>query len=148
MFWAEIWKISEFLSENFQFLVVKFSIYLNRRVFVMYFMDKYLELWQLHLATPPSSSSINKIHGKLKELYKEIRIQCKCNHQRYRSACAALVNLSLYLSPASRLDENLLRSNLTLVLLNPDIPCICKQYGSRSVGFWWSQLIWICTVCH
>ena len=34
MFWAEIW-ISEFLSENIQFLVVKFSIYLNRRVFVM-----------------------------------------------------------------------------------------------------------------
>ena len=28
-------KISEFLSENFQFLVVKFSLYLNRRVFVM-----------------------------------------------------------------------------------------------------------------
>ena len=25
-----------FLSENFQFLAVKFSIYLNRRVFVMY----------------------------------------------------------------------------------------------------------------
>ena len=35
MFWAEIWKISEFLYENFQFLLVKFSIYLNRRVFVM-----------------------------------------------------------------------------------------------------------------
>ena len=35
MFWAEIWKISEFLSENYQFLVVKFSIYLNRGVFVM-----------------------------------------------------------------------------------------------------------------
>ena len=35
MFRAEIWKISEFLSENFQFLEVKFSIYLNRRVFVM-----------------------------------------------------------------------------------------------------------------
>ena len=34
--WAEIWKkISEFLSENFQFLVVIFYIYLNRRVFVM-----------------------------------------------------------------------------------------------------------------
>ena len=28
-------KKSEFLSENFQFLVVKFSNYLNRRVFVM-----------------------------------------------------------------------------------------------------------------
>ena len=28
-------KMLEFLSENFQFLLVKFSIYLNRRVFVM-----------------------------------------------------------------------------------------------------------------
>ena len=27
--------LSEFLSENFQFLVVKFSIYLNKRVYVM-----------------------------------------------------------------------------------------------------------------
>ena len=35
MFWAEIWKISEFLSENFQFLEVKFSMYLYRQVFVM-----------------------------------------------------------------------------------------------------------------
>ena len=35
MFWAEIWNISEFVTENFQFLVTKFSIYLNRRVFVM-----------------------------------------------------------------------------------------------------------------
>ena len=35
MFWAEIWKISEFSSENFQFLVVKFSMYLNRHVIVM-----------------------------------------------------------------------------------------------------------------
>ena len=35
-------------------------------------------------------------------------------------------------------------SPLTLVLLNPDIPYICKQCRSRSVGFW----IWICTVCH
>ena len=29
-------KKSEFLSENFQFLVVKFSVHLNRRVFVMF----------------------------------------------------------------------------------------------------------------
>ena len=35
MIWAETWKISELLSENFQFLEVKFSIYLNRRVFVL-----------------------------------------------------------------------------------------------------------------
>ena len=38
MFWAEIWKISYFLSENFQFLMVKFLLYLNRRVFVMFFL--------------------------------------------------------------------------------------------------------------
>ena len=36
MFWAEIRKISEFfLPENFQFLEVKFSLYLNRHVFVI-----------------------------------------------------------------------------------------------------------------
>ena len=29
---------------------------------------------------------------------------------------------------------------LTVVLLNPDMPCICKQCRSRSVGFWRSQL--------
>ena len=35
MFWAEIW-ISAFFCENFHFLVLKFSEYLNRHVFVMY----------------------------------------------------------------------------------------------------------------
>ena len=36
MFWAGIWKkYQNFSSENFPFLVVKFSIYLNRRVFLM-----------------------------------------------------------------------------------------------------------------
>ena len=34
-------KMSEFLPQNFQFLVVKFSIYMNRRVFVM---NKYGEV--------------------------------------------------------------------------------------------------------
>ena len=37
---------------------------------------------------------------------------------------------------------------LTLVLMSPDTSCICQQCRSRSVGFWRSQLIWICTVCH
>ena len=37
---------------------------------------------------------------------------------------------------------------LTLVLPNRDMSCLCKQCRSRSVGFWRSQLIWICTVCH
>ena len=47
-----------------------------------------------------------------------------------------------------------LRLALTLILLNLDIPCLCKQCRSRSFGFWRSQLIfrsqliWICTVCH
>ena len=31
-------KISEFLSKNFQFLVEKFSIYLNRHVFIMFLL--------------------------------------------------------------------------------------------------------------
>ena len=35
MFWAEIWKISEFLSENFHFFLVKYSVHLNSPVFVM-----------------------------------------------------------------------------------------------------------------
>ena len=35
MFWAEIWKISEVFIWKFQFLEVKFSTYLHRRVFVM-----------------------------------------------------------------------------------------------------------------
>ena len=34
----------------------------------------------------------------------------------------------------------------TLVLLNLDILGLCKQCRSGSVGFWRSQLIWICTV--
>ena len=37
---------------------------------------------------------------------------------------------------------------LTLVLLSPDMPCLYKQCRSRSVGFFRSQLIWICTVCY
>ena len=36
-------KYQRFLSENFQFLEVKFSIYLNRRVFVMGKVSNYLE---------------------------------------------------------------------------------------------------------
>ena len=36
MFWAEIQIYQSFFSEKYQFLKVKFSIYLNRRVFLMY----------------------------------------------------------------------------------------------------------------
>ena len=46
MFWAEIWKYQEyfclfFLSKNFQILEVKFSVYLNRCVFVMVWRPDY-----------------------------------------------------------------------------------------------------------
>ena len=51
-------KISEFLSENFHFLVVKFSVYLNRLVFVMFF-SKCL-----------SYMHFNKIQTKIKSLPK------------------------------------------------------------------------------
>ena len=37
---------------------------------------------------------------------------------------------------------------LTLLLLIPDIPSLCKQCRARSVGFWRTQLICVCTVCH
>ena len=48
MFWTEIWKISVFLSEkNFSFLEVKFSMYLNRCVVVMFvfFVFSYCVWW-------------------------------------------------------------------------------------------------------
>ena len=40
-----------------------------------------------------------------------------------------------------------------ICIINPslaehDMPWFSKQCRSRSVGFWRSQLIWICTVCH
>ena len=42
MFWAEIRKMSEFFYlKIFSFMEVKFSIYLNRRVFVMLWTYKY-----------------------------------------------------------------------------------------------------------
>ena len=50
MFWAEIWKISEFfISENFQLLEVKFSIYLNRLVFVMRCLYNILHMCGINL---------------------------------------------------------------------------------------------------
>ena len=53
VFWAEIWKISEFfLSEKFWFLEVKFSLYLNRRVFVMMFEDTFLFEVALNVSQP------------------------------------------------------------------------------------------------
>ena len=43
-------KYQKFLSKNFQFLVMKFSIYLNRRVFVMV---------RRYLAIPSDAGTLN-----------------------------------------------------------------------------------------
>ena len=56
MFWVEIYEISEFLSENFQFFVVKFLIYLNWLVFVILFFNSVRSTMQQNSAFPPSVS--------------------------------------------------------------------------------------------
>ena len=64
MFWAEIWKYQNFLSENFPFMVVKFSIYLNRHVFVMLFSistkyrNYYCIIWLICYYTPDIRSML------------------------------------------------------------------------------------------
>ena len=60
-------KYQSFLSEFFQFLEVTFSIYLNRRVFVMrlkVFVD-YTE----HMIKEPTESISLSIRGVVKEVY-------------------------------------------------------------------------------
>ena len=155
MFWAEIWKISEFLSENFQLLVVKFSVYLNRHVFIMILEKcpggwvvrapdfrsggpKFESCWRQNSSvdctvfhcTEPFSITLFSSHYDLKNVERDV----KSNHL-------------LDLLKKKWWNAHIL-FNLTLVLLNPGMPCFCKQCRSRSVGFWRSQLIWICTVCY
>ena len=36
--------------------------------------------------------------------------------------------------------------NLTLVMINPDIPCLCKECRSDQLASFRSQLIWICSL--
>ena len=49
MFWAEIWKNQNFLSEHFHFLMGNFLVYLNRHVFVMFMivLIPYINLFNL-----------------------------------------------------------------------------------------------------
>ena len=58
MFLAEIWKISEFFIWNFHFLVVKFSVYLNRHVFVMLIQQSRRVLTLVTLALSMESAMI------------------------------------------------------------------------------------------
>ena len=52
-----------FLSENFQFLVVKFSIYLNRRVFVMLSLVVYVRKYNLRTGTSSQNRHFTHVHA-------------------------------------------------------------------------------------
>ena len=151
MFWAEIWKISEFLSENFQFLVVKFSIYLNRRVFVMLFSG-----------CCQTGLLLNEVHKNLFRTCKSECLEVKTSYwSDLSSTCQQLQEKTF-----TKISKHI---NLTLVMLNK-LRCHTyfqfsanqitwsrlliqihilngKQCRSRSDGFWSSQLICIYTVC-
>ena len=107
MFWAEIWKISEFLSEIFQFLEVKFSIYLNRRVFVM---D--LSLHLAHMSEGTSGGTVHKVthkvmqvcimhngcnilHRQCKHLFKPLRLN-KLSYTFYWKSPFSILGMSGY----------------------------------------------------
>ena len=55
-----------------------------------------------------------------------------------------LNNLSDYLFNLNIYNPSLAEHDMPCLTM----PCLSKQCRSRSVGFWRSQLIWICTVCH
>ena len=59
MFWADIWKnIKIFIWKFTFFLVVKFSVYLNRRVFVMhFFIYNFIYIWKTYIERVSSPSS-------------------------------------------------------------------------------------------
>ena len=98
--------------------------------------------------------------------YGGVRVCCVCRgstHVLISSASSVLstfplVSISLFLTtscvtflPFCQLGCKMTDEGWCVVnpcLADPDIPCLCKQCRSRSVGFWRSQLIWICTVCH
>ena len=71
-------------------------------------------------------------------IFKETKFIPDCKNYHF-SSC-----LSIFF----RLEALKKKGLLTLVLLNVEIYCLCKQCRSRLVGFFRSQLIWICTVCH
>ena len=55
--------IRVFLSENFQFLEVKFSIYLNRRVLVMKYISSYSPYFAKVLHVPIHKKCINAFNS-------------------------------------------------------------------------------------
>ena len=73
MFWEGIWKIFDFfLFENNPFLVVKFSIYLNRRVFVVSFLWVWIPFQKggrAALSVSTETVSFNDIQCQTEEIH-------------------------------------------------------------------------------
>ena len=63
MFWAEIWKISEFFIWKFSVSGGKISIYLNRRIFVMIWFSPFycLLMWLKIIVCVLTHSTLRKI---------------------------------------------------------------------------------------
>ena len=152
MFWAKIWKISDFLSENFQFLVVKFSIYLNRRVFVMtsvwpVSLCRY-DLQNLMILKVGSERCVcvdeyrNYVHQDKPLQIWQTQIRC-----HWMLCLIRIYNLVQFKTHFEQVVKWTC-SNFNSSLAEHDRPCLSKQCRSRSLGFWRSQLIWFCTVCH
>ena len=87
-------------------------------------------------------------------VYIKICVQGICRQPRLRSACTFTQYGQGLCCPLTEPMIGYCRIfGCTSKALNPspaehDMPCLSKQCRSRSVGFWRSQLIWICTVCH
>ena len=102
MFWAEIWKLSEFLIRKFQFLEVKFIIYLNRHVFVMANVQMYIFsrrsrfLHGLNLALGPISWWVRAQPYHYKASFPVAIIR-----DSKTWTCSTIVNLSILLLPHS-----------------------------------------------
>ena len=81
-----------FLSENFQFLEMKFSMYLNRRVFAMVNESSMFQLMKLYcnsyhnIFTAPDIISYHDEDGKTTA--SENVPSDMCAQRRFRSACA------------------------------------------------------------
>ena len=69
MFWAEIWNCQNFYLKNFIFLVVKFSVYLNRHVSVMK-SKNYPDT--LSIRTGP----IKKVEVEESIRHKQVKLRC------------------------------------------------------------------------
>ena len=85
----------------------------------------------LHERMLPSSAGVEPATS-----WSPVGRRIQLSHQGQLLTCMSTHNICIY----GELRKKYLRiitehSPLTLVLLNPDIPCLCKQCRSRSVGF-------------